>query len=129
MTEADIQRTCIDYLWRIGWLVIRINQGATTQTDSQTGQTRYVKFATWYALGLDPANAGINDILAFEPGLPWGRLWVIECKAPGKLNKLTEGQQAFQAEAVKRGAVVITIDSPDMLIEAVEKERLPVMAT
>jgi hypothetical protein len=125
MTEADIQRAAIQYLVYQGFLVIRINSGAITQTDSQTGRKRHHKFCTWHVLGLEPQSAGVNDILALEPG---GRLWIIECKAPGKLSKMTEGQIRFQAEGKRRGAVTITIDDPNLLIEAVEKFGLKVLA-
>lgn len=119
MNENAVKQQVIEYLWRIGWLVLRVNSGAITQTDSQTKKRRHFKFCTWYALGFEPQSAGVSDVLAVEPGT--GRLWVIEIKAPGKLGNMTQGQRDFQGAARERGAVAICVDSLDMLLELIRE--------
>jgi hypothetical protein len=118
ISENDVKLACIEYLWRLNWLVLRVNQGAVTQEDKQTGKRRHVKFATWYALGNDPLSAGISDILALDPS---GRLWAVECKAPGKLANVSEAQGKFLAAVAARGGVAIVIDDFDTLVEEIKK--------
>ena len=118
ITENEVKNQLIDYLRAIGWLVLRINSGARTETDSQTGQRRHYKFCTWQARGYAPSSAGVSDILAIEPG---GRLWAIECKRPGKLANLTQSQRDFQEAVRERGGVAIVADSQGVLIEAIIK--------
>lgn len=119
ITENDVKRNCINLLVSLGWPVIRVNSGAKTETDSQTGRTRHYKFCIWQAPGFLPQSAGVSDLLAIQPDD--GRLWVIECKKPGKLGNLTQSQKYFHQAAKEAGAVVITVDSQEMLIEALHK--------
>lgn len=114
ITENTVKNNCIHLLVSLGWPVIRINSGAKTETDKQTGKTRHYKFCTWQAPGFNPQSAGVSDLLAVQPDN--GRLWVIECKRPGKLDNLTQSQQDFQQAAKEAGAVVVTVDSLDMLL-------------
>lgn len=117
ITENTVKNNCINLLVSLGWPVIRVNSGAKTETDKQTGRTRHYKFCTWQAPGYLPQSAGVSDLLAIQPDN--GRLWVIECKRPGKLNNLTQGQQDFQAAAREAGAICVTVDSAGMLLEAI----------
>lgn len=117
ITENDVKRNCISLLVSLGWLVIRVNSGAKTETDKQTGKTRHYKFCTWQAPNFLPQSAGVSDLLAIQPDN--GRLWVIECKKPGKLSNLTQGQKDFQQAAREAGAMVVTVDSSDMLLEEI----------
>lgn len=124
ITENDVKNGCINLLIRLGWLVIRVNSGAKTETDQQTGRTRHYKFCTWQAPGHLPQSAGVSDIFAVEPSS--GRLWVIECKRPGKLSNLTQGQVDFQLAAREAGAVVVVVDGPQRLLKAMA-QVLPVI--
>lgn len=123
ITENDVKRNCIHLLVSLGWLVIRVNSGAKTETDSQTGRRRHYKFCTWNILGYEPQSAGVSDILALDPG---GRLWGIECKRPGKLGNVTQSQLNFLRAMSERGGMVLVVDSQDMLFEAIAKV-LPIM--
>jgi hypothetical protein len=109
--EASVKRAIINYLLYRGALVIVINSGAVQPKDN--GGSRYIAFNRWQVLGLDSQTAGVADILALIPPSEgyilekqFGRLLVVECKAPGRRHNTTEAQRQFMAEAEARGAVV-----------------------
>lgn len=117
ITENDVKRDCINLLIRLGWLVLRINSGAKTETDRQTGRKRHYKFCIWHVSGYEPQSAGVSDILAVQPGT--GRLWAIETKRPGKIDNLTQSQVDFQAAVREAGAVAVVVDSAERLLAAI----------
>jgi hypothetical protein len=121
ITEAHVQRDCLDLLLSLQFLVIRVNQGSVTQEATETQARRHVKFATWQAPGFLPQSAGISDILAIEPGC--GRLWAIEVKRPGKIKNTTEPQEYFLQAATEAGAVAIVVDNVELLRAEIAKER------
>ncbi len=106
-SEADIQRTIIEALVWDGWLILRVNQGARTGFAYQCSHcgyhgdefAGYVRFAWWQALGMDPQDKGISDVIALKLSTKKGnyttgtipmvfRLLAIEVKAPGQGDKL-----------------------------------------
>lgn len=124
ITENDVKNACIDYLVRIGALVIRVNSGAVGGEYKNTyGQTkkRFLRFAKWFGLGVTPeeGQAGISDILAFILAEPGAIPVIVETKARG--NKTTQAQERFMTECTKRGVLVIVAYSVDDVIRAVEK--------
>lgn len=119
ITEAHVQRDCLALLLSLQFLVIRVNQGSVTQAATGTQARRHVRFATWQAPGFLPQSAGISDILALAPG---GKLWVIECKRPGKRTNTTEYQRNFLQAAGEAGAVAVVIDDVEMLREEIAKK-------
>lgn len=120
ITEAHVQRDCLNLLLSLGFLVIRVNQGSVTQEATETQARRHVKFATWQAPGFLPQSAGISDILAIEPGC--GRLWAIEVKRPGKLTNTTESQRYFLRAATEAGAVSVVVDNVELLRDEIAKK-------
>lgn len=120
VTENQVKLGCLDLLLRLGWLVIRINSGATTRTDKRTGKEHIYKFCTWQAPGFPQSSAGVSDILALAP---WGQLWAVECKRPGKLGSLTRPQRDFQAAVRAGGGVAIVCDNVDLLEQEIAKRK------
>lgn len=101
ITEADIQKAIFETLIRLRFLVIRVN----------SGRKGVVSFVRWQVFGCEAQTTGISDILALSPN---GRLYAIECKAPGE--KAKSHQSTFLLEAEKRGAKAIVADSLESLI-------------
>ena len=96
--EAAIQSVILDYLVDEGYLVLRVN----------SGQKGHISFVRWQVLGLPFQDRGVSDILALSPE---GRLFAIECKAPG--GDLRPEQRKFLEEATQRGAIAIVATSLD----------------
>ena len=118
--EATIQKSVIDYLVGVKFLVIRVNSGAVTQ--AYKGKERHVTFVRWQTPGRKQTSRGIADILALAP---WGQLFAIECKAFGKIGNTSNEQATFLEAAEQRGAIAIIADNLDDVIAAVEYHRSP----
>lgn len=114
MKEADVQKAIFELLIYHKFLVIRINQGAHTVTQTPTSKRRHIRFAMWNVLGRQKRSAGIADILAVAPN---GKLWAIEVKAPGKLKRLTDHQKIFLDEVDWHGGVAFVADSTELVEE------------
>jgi len=126
VSENNLKRAVIDYLVRVGALVIRVNSGAVNgEYQNRSGQTktRFFRFAQWFGLGvsISEGQAGISDILALIPADPVAIPIAIETKLPG--NKPTLSQERFMAEWRQRGGVVVVAYSVDDVIEAIAELR------
>lgn len=116
--ETKIQKAIFAYLVRQNFLVIRVNSGGVTR--EYKGEERFVAFVRWQELGSPASTRGISDIIAFAP---WGQLFVIECKALGKLAQTSESQGIFLEAAERRGAIAIIADNLEDVSAAVEDHR------
>jgi len=96
-TEAEIQRSIMDYLTMKGWYVLRLNSGM--QVINQPGQARRVMHA---------AAAGTPDLLALRHD---HAPLFIEVKRPGK--KPTPVQQAMMGTLIDHGATCLVATSVD----------------
>jgi Holliday junction resolvase len=94
MTEAEIQRQCIELLTRTGWLVVRVN----------SGRTRNIPWARWYNSEGLCRPKGVSDLLCIKDG----RFLAIEVKAPGET--ISPFQREFLQAAENHGAEVLIID-------------------
>lgn len=74
VSEHDVQRQIIEWLRWSGWLVLRINSGATLHEATVTSARRFVRFVD----AGDPMLA-VSDVLAFKDGM----LLAVEVKRPG----------------------------------------------
>jgi hypothetical protein len=106
VSETQIISAITEYLLYRDCLVIRINSGAVQPT---AAGSRYVPFNRWQAMGLPSQTAGVADLLAILAG----KVYVIECKIPGKRGKTTPAQRRFLAEAKARGAITIIATGVD----------------
>ena len=117
-SEADVQRTIIDALLWDGWMFLRINQGGMFIGQRKE---RYVKFAWWQHLNIDPQDSGIADVIALKLSTKKGnyttgtipmifRLLAIEVKAPGRKSKVTHAQARFLAAIKDHGGIAIVAD-------------------
>ncbi len=127
-SEKDIQRAIIEALVWDGWMILRINQGGRHDGD------RYIRFATWQALGIDQQDSGISDVIAvkritigdshnwvFHGTAGSADEWIevpmrtvllaIEVKAPGKKANVTDKQQAFLDAIEEHGGIAVVADS------------------
>jgi len=93
MTEAEIQKACIELLCWAGWLVIRCN----------SGRTKNLPWVSWYDRSGKRHPKGVSDLLAIK-----GRILAIECKAPGE--ELRPDQRDFLREAMEHGAMPLVIE-------------------
>ena len=116
MNEKAVQDQIFEWLIYSGCLAIRINSGATSQKATETTARRFIRFATWQAIGYLKRAAGVSDILACVDG----RFVAIECKAPGKLDNLSDHQRDFLAAVTIAGGLVIVADSLEIVMEALE---------
>lgn len=105
MAEAAVISAIKNFLLFKHCLVIRINSGAVKPAEG-----RFVPFNRWQVLGDDEHTAGVSDLFALTP---WGQWIVIECKSD--TGQLTNEQQLFRAEVIKRGGAIITARSIDDL--------------
>ncbi len=113
-SEADIQGAIIEALVWDGWLILRVNQGGMygeTTCPACHGvrgmacnqcngagiiASRYVRYAWWQVLGMDPQDSGISDVIALGViraedeiiSVTGPMILAIEVKAPGKKMKL-----------------------------------------
>lgn len=111
-TESTIQKHIIEYLTRLGFLVIRAN----------SGRSGHVAWLRWWTQDTLPMTTGVSDILALSPG---GQVWAIECKRPGGIA--TPEQQAFLGEVERRGGVgLVAEDVEDVrsIIDVVSKNSI-----
>lgn len=110
--EAGLLRACAEYLIWQGWLVIRVNSGASTP-ERADGSQGFIPFNRWQTLGADEQQAGIADLLAFKDGLnSEGCIFLaIECKMPGK--KPSQMQSVFLEGVKNHGGVPIVAYSID----------------
>ena len=120
-SESDIQAAIFEALVFDGWLVLRINQGGMFVGQRED---RYVKFAFWQVLGIEPADKGISDILAVKwfathtnlnefDHRPIPRFLAIEVKASGRKNKagaVTAPQLSFLQAVNEHGGIGIVAD-------------------
>ena len=124
MNEKQVQAAIVEALIWDGWMILRINQGAVKYQDGIDGETgtikeRYVRFATWQALGIDRQDSGISDVIAIKArpvlvlsdGTEFAPiLLAIEVKAPGKKGNVTAKQQAFLDAIEEHGGISIIAD-------------------
>ena len=94
MTEAEIQRQCIELLTRTGWLVIRLNGG----------RSGTILWSRWYDDTGVCHQKGISDILAVKNS----RLLALEIKRPG--GKLSIEQREFLTCAMQHGAMPLVVE-------------------
>ena len=94
MTEAEIQKQCIELLTGTGFLVIRAN----------SGRSGNIVWVSWYNSDGLRRPKGVSDLLCFKDG----RILAIECKAPGEEPK--PDQYDFLRAAEKHGVEVLIID-------------------
>jgi Holliday junction resolvase len=94
MTEAEIQRQCIELFTRTGWLVIRLNGG----------RSGTILWSRWYDSEGVCHQKGISDILAVKDS----RLLALEVKRPG--GKLSVEQKAFLTCAMEHGATPLVVE-------------------
>jgi len=116
--EGKVQKAIFGYLVSQNFLVIRVNSGGVTQ--EYKGEERYVSFVRWQERGSPLSSRGLADVLALSP---WGQLFVIECKARGKLAQTSDNQMEFLEAAERRGAIAIIADNLEDVIAAVEYHR------
>ncbi len=139
ISEKDVQGAIVMALLFDKWLVLRINQGgmygettcpvchgvrgrACTQCNGAgIIASRYVRYAWWQALGMDPQDSGISDVIAMKLSTKKGnyttgtipmvfRLLAIEVKAPGKKTNVSHAQAHFLAAIEKHGGIAIVAD-------------------
>jgi hypothetical protein len=110
LTETEIQRDIFDFLISIGWLAIRINSGSRGK----------ISFYYWQAIGQDRKRSGVSDIIGLTP---WDQFYIIECKAPGKLDDTSEDQESFLDCVNHRGGAAIVADNLNVVIEWTERLR------
>ncbi len=113
-SELDVLRAIFRYLVQEGFLVVRVNSGASTQTHK--GKERHIRFVRWQEAGRRLSGRGLADILALAP---WGQLFAIECKALGKIGRTSGSQAAFLEAVERRGAIAIIADRLEDVIAAV----------
>jgi len=114
VNEKDVQDQIFEWLIHNRALVIRINSGAKVEQETATTARRFIRFATWQAIGFVKRWAGVSDILAcFE-----GRFVAIECKAPGKIDNVSIHQRDFLDAVTMAGGLAIVADSLDIVMEA-----------
>ena len=104
MTEAEIQRQCIELLTRTGWLVIRLNGG----------RSGTILWSRWYDGEGVCHQKGISDILAVKNS----RLLALEIKRPG--GKLSVEQREFLTCAMQHGATPLVVEDVEELKEWLE---------
>jgi hypothetical protein len=97
-----VLKACLDLLRLRGVLAWRNNSGALRDA---TG--RPVRFGA----------VGSPDILAVGPH---GRLWAIECKAPGR--KPTAAQRAFLGAVEAAGGLAVVVSDVRELVEVLDRE-------
>lgn len=107
-TEKNILKQCRDYLRLLGWLVVRVNNGAFA--GEHKDKLRFVRFTD---------TPGVADMLCCSPR---GTFAAIELKAPGR--KTTAAQEAFLADVRRHGGVGLRICSLDELRIALEELAL-----
>ena len=112
--ESSVQKAIFQYLVSRDFVVIRVNSGGITQ--EYKGRERHFSFVRWQQRGSRQSGRGIADLLALAP---WGQLFAIECKAPGKIGNASESQEVFLEAVERRGAVAIIADSLEDVIAAV----------
>lgn len=96
--ESDILSQCRDWLRLTGWLVLRVNSGATVA--EHKGKRRFFRFCD---------TPGVSDLLALKGGVFLG----CEIKRPG--NKPTAKQLSFLDAVRRHGGMAIVADSVESL--------------
>ena len=105
-TEADVIRSVTDYLKAVGALVIRNNTGAMRWG---AGGGRMMRFG----------SKGSPDLIALCWSLP---TLFIECKRPGA--KLSEDQERWHMDALKRGHRVIVASSVEDVMRDIREAKI-----
>lgn len=98
--------------------MIRVNSGAVTQ--QYKGRERHFAFVRWQEQGVKATSSGLADLLALAP---WGQLFAIECKAPGKIGRTSQSQEDFLDAVERRGAIAIIADRLEDVIAAIDYHR------
>lgn len=111
-SELDTQRQVIEWLVKMGFLILRINSG-------RAGSTRFVR---WYAQEVIGArSAGVSDILALSPS---GELWAFEIKRD-YYSDVAPWQAEFMKAVISRGAHALVIWNVDMLVNYLGGVKAP----
>lgn len=105
--EADLQKQIIKYLRRRDCLILRINGGRRGR----------VSFFHWWDGESKSSTSGAPDVWALTP---WGKLLMIECKAPD--GKERDEQVRFRVAAGRRNALVITAYTLEDVTQVVEAQ-------
>ena len=108
--EQDIQKACIEYLWLIGAVPLRINSGG--MMGEYKGKKRYVRFVS---------EPGCSDIVCC---LPDGVFGAIEVKRPGSHTdkERMAKQLSFLDRVRKAGGLGVMVSSVVELQAALKLE-------
>lgn len=124
--EAELQNAAIGYLTRLGWLVLRINQGAAVVPATKHSRRRYIQFAKWFAAGQEVAGKGIVDTVCLTPA---GVTWAIDFKKPNGCAKpetlykqLNAEQKAYLQHTAKRNGIAVVCNNIDALFSLIQSK-------
>lgn len=115
LTEAAIQKTCLQWLRFWGAVAIRVNSGARVIPETKTTKRRYLK---------SNDQPGCSDVLVC---LPDGAFAALEVKKPGE--DPTPDQQAFLDKVTKAGGLALVVHSLDELKQLLQLEGYDVKGT
>lgn len=123
--EGSLQSAVIGYLVRLGWLVLRINQGQAVA--EYKGKKRIINFVRWYAAGQPQLGKGVTDLQALTKT---GQLWAIDLKKPNGCakpqtlyNQLRPEQLGYLQEVAQRGGVAVVCNNIDALVELISQSK------
>jgi len=105
-TEKSIQNAIADVLVRAGWLVVRMNSGAT----SYSGKDKKKRFVRFYTIWNNKKSYGLSDLLAFKNNA----YLIVEVK--NKKGRLSENQKIFLELAKSKKVKVHVMRSVDEII-------------
>ena len=113
LSEKQIQDGIFSVLVTAGFLVLRVNQGASMMQNKR-GAKRFVRFVLWQALGHIISSKGIADLLCLSLS---GKFYAIEVKRPGK--KASKVQQEFLDVVNTHNGIGIVADSVDEVVSVI----------
>lgn len=113
-SEKAVQNSIFTYLVMRGALVLRINSGAVSA--GEDNRRRFIRFVVWQLLGGFLQSVGVSDILACYKG----RFMAIEVKAPGRVNNVSQAQDAFLAAVEQAGGVTLVADNLEQVQEVMD---------
>lgn len=105
LTEAEVQRQCVELLRKSGYLVVRLNSLSTKQ------QGRFLR--SYYVFGSETPSSGMPDLLAFKAD----RCLLLEVKR--RIGKASEVQDAFHQLAAQYGVTVAVVRSIDDVLQLI----------
>lgn len=99
--ENKVVKYCLQYLSLKGYYAWRQNNYGVQRFDKTYNRSYYMFHG----------ERGVSDIIAIKSG----RVFFIECKAPGKCDTQSDSQLIFQQNIQRHGGIYMIVDSVKML--------------